>query len=128
MLDRYPVLDGRRVVLHAPTFRGRGAGKHAAPGFDAAALRDALPADHLLVLKTHPNLDPAATPTAGYDLVADPLDDLNDLLVASDVLVTDYSSSIFEWSLLRRPLVLARARPGRLRGGSRGCTSTTRPT
>jgi CDP-glycerol glycerophosphotransferase (TagB/SpsB family) len=106
VLDRYPLLAGRRVVLHAPTFRGRGAGKHAAPGLDVVELRAALPTDHLLVLKTHPNLDPAATPTAGYDLVADPLDDLNDLLVASDVLVTDYSSSIFEWSLLRRPLVL----------------------
>ena len=106
VLDRYPELAGRRVVLHAPTFRGRGAGKYAAPGLDAVALRAGLPADHVLVLKTHPNLDRRATPTAGYDLVADPLVDLNDLLVASDVLITDYSSAIFEWALLRRPLVL----------------------
>ena len=66
----------------------------------------ALPDDHLLVLKTHPNLDPTATPTAGYDLVLDRRIDLNDVLVAADVLVTDYSSSIFEWAILRRPLVL----------------------
>ena len=32
--------------------------------------------------------------------------DINDWLAAADVLVTDYSSSIFEWALLRRPLVL----------------------
>jgi CDP-glycerol glycerophosphotransferase (TagB/SpsB family) len=106
VVERYPQLVGRRVVLHAPTFRGRGAGKYAAPGRDSVALRAGLPADHLLVLKTHPNLDPAATPTAGYDLIVDPLLDLNDLLVASDVLITDYSSAIFEWALLRRPLVL----------------------
>ena len=54
---------GRRVVVYAPTFRGRGIGKRAAPGLDAVALRAALPADHALVLKTHPNLDPAATAT-----------------------------------------------------------------
>jgi CDP-glycerol glycerophosphotransferase (TagB/SpsB family) len=60
----------------------------------------------VLVLKTHPNLDPAATATAGFDVVIDPATELNDLLMATDVLVTDYSSSIFEWSLLRRPLVL----------------------
>ena len=31
---------------------------------------------------------------------------MNDWLALADVLVTDYSSSIFEWALLRRPLVL----------------------
>ena len=106
MLDLYPELRDRVVVLYAPTFRGRGAAKEAAAGLDAAALRAALPPDHLLVLKTHPNLDPAATPTAGFDLVVDPLLDMNEVLTATDVLVTDYSSSIFEWALFRRPLVL----------------------
>ena len=47
-------------------------GKRAAPGLDAPRLRAALPPDHALVLKTHPNLDPDATATAGYDVVADP--------------------------------------------------------
>ena len=106
MLAAFPVMRDRRVVVYAPTFRGRGVGKQAAPGLDAPALRAALPPDHLLVLKTHPNLDTAATPTAGYDLVMDRRTDLNDLLAVADVLVTDYSSSIFEWVLLRRPLVL----------------------
>jgi teichoic acid ribitol-phosphate primase len=104
--ERHPELRGRVVVLHAPTFRGRGAGKQAATHLDAVALRAALPADHLLVLKTHPNLDPAATPTAGYDLVLDPRLDLDEVLPAVDILVTDYSSSIFEWAWLHRPLVL----------------------
>ena len=54
----------------------------------------------------HPNLDPAGLPTAGFDVVADPGSDMNDWLAAADILVTDYSSSIYEWALLRRPLVL----------------------
>ena len=106
VLRRYPALAGRRVVLYAPTFRGRGIAKRGAPGLDAVALRAALPREDVLVLKTHPNLDPSRTPTAGYDVVADPIDELNDLLAAADVLITDYSSSIFEWALLGRPLVL----------------------
>ena len=69
-------------------------------------LREALAADHALVLKTHPNLDPAATPKAGYDVVADPASEMNDWLACADILITDYSSSIFEYALLRRPLIL----------------------
>jgi CDP-glycerol glycerophosphotransferase (TagB/SpsB family) len=75
VLARHPALAGRRVVVYAPTFRGRGIGKRAAPGLDAVALRAALPAEDVLVLKTHPNLDPATTATAdesnhGYTLTA----------------------------------------------------------
>jgi CDP-glycerol glycerophosphotransferase (TagB/SpsB family) len=106
LLTSYPALVGKRVVLYAPTFRGRGRGKYAAPGFDAAAVRAALPPGHVLALKSHPNLDPALVAKAGFDVVIDPAMELNDALAAADVLVTDYSSSIYEWALLRRPLVL----------------------
>jgi CDP-ribitol ribitolphosphotransferase len=106
VLAAHPSLAGRRVVLYAPTFRGRGIGKRAAPGLDAGRLRAALPADYALVLKTHPNLDPTATATAGYDVVADPAGDINDLLALADILVTDYSSSVVEFSLLHRPIIL----------------------
>ena len=72
VLGAYPALRGRRVVLYAPTFRGRGRAKRAAPGFDPVALRAALPDDHVLVLKSHPNLDPAQVLAAGFDVVIDP--------------------------------------------------------
>ncbi len=102
----YPALLGRRVVVYAPTFRGRGMGKHAAPSLEAERLRAALPPSYALVLKSHPNLDASRVSTAGYDVVADAGMELNDLLVATDILITDYSSAIFEYALLRRPLVL----------------------
>jgi CDP-ribitol ribitolphosphotransferase len=106
LLAAHPALVGRTVVLYAPTFRGRGREKHAGGGLDAVRLRAALQTDHALVLKTHPNLDPAATPREGYDVVAPPASEMNDWLALADIFVTDYSSSIFEWALLRRPLVL----------------------
>ena len=104
--DLYPALAGRRVVLYAPTFRGRGAAKADGGVIDPARLRALLPPTDVLVLKSHPNLDPALVPTDGYDVVASPADDMNDLLALADVLVTDYSSSVFEFALLRRPIVL----------------------
>jgi teichoic acid ribitol-phosphate primase len=106
LLRTQPMLADRRVVLYAPTFRGRGLAKRAAAGLDALRLRAALPADYVLTLKTHPNLDPRATPRDGYDLVWEPGVEINELFALTDILITDYSSSIFEWALLRRPLVL----------------------
>ena len=106
VLVDHPTLAGRRVVLYAPTFRGRGVAKYAAAGLDAAKLRAALPPDVALVLKTHPNLDPAATSAAGYDVVAEPTREINELLALADVLITDYSSSVVEFALLHRPIVL----------------------
>ena len=106
VLARHRQLAGRRVVLYAPTFRGRGRDKVGATALDGARLRAALPAGDVLVIKSHPNLDPTGVEVAGFDVVADPGSDMNEWLAAADILVTDYSSSIYEWALLRRPLVL----------------------
>lgn len=106
VLRAYPALAGRQVVLYAPTFRGRGRARTAPPGLAAAQLRAALPPDHVLVLKAHPNLDPNLTERGGYDVIVDPKLEINDLLTVTDILITDYSSSVFEWALLRRPLIL----------------------
>jgi CDP-ribitol ribitolphosphotransferase len=105
-LIAHPQLRDRRVILYAPTFRGAGETKRPAPGFDAERLRALLPPEYALVLKTHPNLDPDATPTGGYDVVIDRTAEINEVFTVTDVLVTDYSSSILEWALLRKPLVL----------------------
>ena len=106
LLAIHPELRDRKVVLYAPTFRGRGRAKVGTSALDGTRLRERLPAEYALVLKSHPNLDPSTQPTAGFDVVADPKGDMNDWLALADVFVTDYSSSIFEWAILHRPLVL----------------------
>jgi len=106
VIARYPTLRDRRVITYAPTFRGRGRGKRPAPGLDVARLRATLGPVDVLVLKSHPNLDRRLVETSGFDVVVEPGDDMNDLLAITDILITDYSSSIFEYALLRRPLIL----------------------
>ncbi len=59
---------GRALRADVPRSRASASGRR--PGSTPPRLRAALPADHALVLKTHPNLDPAATATDGYDVVA----------------------------------------------------------
>jgi CDP-glycerol glycerophosphotransferase (TagB/SpsB family) len=106
---RYGIAPGKRVILYAPTFRGDSIGAAVAgPMLDLPLLRDRLGADHALLLRLHPFVRAGLTITpdlADFVIDASEHPEINDLLVASDVLVTDYSSVIFEYALLRRPMV-----------------------
>ena len=106
VLAQYPQLRGRTVVLYAPTFRGHGTKKEPGQQLDARTLRDRLPADTALVHKTHPVFAAADVDHDGYDVVIGAELEINDLFTVADVFVTDYSSSVFEWVLLHRPLIL----------------------
>jgi CDP-ribitol ribitolphosphotransferase len=105
---RYAIPDGRRVILYAPTFRGERTTVARDPtDLDLGVLREALGEDHVLLFRSHPFV--AAHPTADPALARFVIDvsdypELNDLMLVSDVLVTDYSSAIFEFALLGRPM------------------------
>jgi CDP-glycerol glycerophosphotransferase (TagB/SpsB family) len=107
--ERYGIAPDRRVILYAPTFRGDSIGSAVAgPMLDLGVLRASLGADHVVLLRLHPFVRAGLTiPPEVADFAIDASDhpDINDLLLASDVLVTDYSSVIFEYALLRRPMV-----------------------
>ena len=106
ILADHPELVGRKVVVYAPTFRGHGLEKRPGQRLDAAAVRAALPEKCALVHKAHPVFDTGLIDGSGYDAVIGSEYDINELFTVTDVLVTDYSSSIFEYALMRKPLIL----------------------
>ena len=106
VLTANPQLRDRTVVLYAPTFRGYGDEKAPHEGLDAKLLRERLPDDIVLVHKTHPVFGTKDIDGGGYDALIGVEFDINEVFAATDVFVTDYSSSIFEYALMRKPLVL----------------------
>jgi CDP-ribitol ribitolphosphotransferase len=105
---RYRIGDGRRVVLYAPTFRGTRIDRARDPGMlDLTGLRTLIGDDHVVLVRLHPFVR-AASPTdpalEGFAVDASDHPDISDLMFASDHLVTDYSSAIYEFSLLGRPM------------------------
>jgi CDP-ribitol ribitolphosphotransferase len=105
---RLGLSDNRTTILYAPTFRGADLKGAAAPEFlDITALYRALGDRYRLVLRLHPFVKSAMRiPEEAKDFVVDASrePDVNEVMLAADILVTDYSSIIFEYALLNRPM------------------------
>jgi len=94
----------RHTVLYAPTWRdGR---LDAVDPLDAAALAAGLGPDWTVLVRGHARTM-ADRPRVGGERVVDATDypDASDLLALADVLVTDYSSVMFDFSASGRPMV-----------------------
>jgi CDP-glycerol glycerophosphotransferase (TagB/SpsB family) len=96
--------DAKRVVLYAPTWREDRTAM--VDHLDVAAFARALGPDHVLLVRGH-----SSTWEHGGDHGASGLidvtsyPDVSDLLLVADVLVTDYSSVMFDWVSTGRPSV-----------------------
>lgn len=110
LYEKYPMLRGHKVILFAPTFRGDG-NKDAHYPQNAFALNHfmkAMPEDVICIVKHHPfvhqtmDIDPQWADRV-LDLTGK--DHINDLLLLTDLLITDYSSCIFEAALLDVPML-----------------------
>lgn len=95
------------VLLYAPTFRGRPGGRQRLTlPFDAEEFADRFGDRCTLLVRAHylqhVVLPPAA---AGRVLDVSDHDDVTELLTLADGLVTDYSSILFDYALLDRPVI-----------------------
>ncbi|MFD0685550.1 bifunctional glycosyltransferase/CDP-glycerol:glycerophosphate glycerophosphotransferase [Actinomadura fibrosa] len=107
---RLGIPKGKKVVLYAPTWRDD---FHLAIGkrafrleFDVERFRAELGRDHVLLLRTHYLVTdrPAWRPgDCVMDVSVYP--DISELYLISDMLVTDYSSAMFDFAVTGRPML-----------------------
>jgi CDP-ribitol ribitolphosphotransferase len=104
----FPAAIGKKVILYAPTFRGRVADAKAPDCLDIELLQEKLASDYVLVCKHHPfvkNLPkiPQSCESFAIDLTEQM--EIEELLCVSAVCISDYSSLIFEYSLFEKPMI-----------------------
>ena len=110
LYETYPQLNGKKVIMFAPTFRGNGAGSAYFPfeKFDVGQLLEQLGDDYMVIIKHHPFVEakhPIDKTVKDRVLDLSGESEINDLLFITDLLITDYSSVIFEASLLNIPML-----------------------
>jgi CDP-glycerol glycerophosphotransferase len=94
----------QRVVLYMPTHRDAEAGYRAL--LDPDEVADLLPEDMVLLVRAHHfyrNANSSSHPRV-RDVSAHGR--VEDLYLAADVLITDYSSAMFDYAILDRPIVI----------------------
>ncbi len=108
--EKYPVCQNKKIVLFAPTFRGSG-NKTAYFPEDKFVINEImadLPEEVVLIVKHHPFVNQKLSVAEEFrDRVLDlsKSENINDLLFITDVLITDYSSVIFEAALIELPML-----------------------
>ena len=107
---QYPQLEGKKLVLYAPTFRDQEK-EHPKLMLDTDLLSKELSKDYAVLLRLHPFVIEAYKKENNRKLTHENVismssySDLNTLLLVSDYLITDYSSIVFEYCLMEKPML-----------------------
>ena len=101
----HPEFKDRYVIVYAPTFRDIGDDRtQFKPDLDFDKLSKDLLPNQIFVICPHPVMKNKIVEKS-YDNIEVIRDfSTNDMMLVSDLLVTDYSSVIFEYALLRKPI------------------------
>lgn len=97
--QRHPEAQGKKTVLYAPTFRGKANAPRRVDTDMLHLLERQLGEGWHVLLKAHPHAD-AKCRQSTTDLAAE------ELFPVIDCLITDYSSTLFDYSIQKKPLVL----------------------
>ncbi|MFG1922832.1 CDP-glycerol glycerophosphotransferase family protein [Cryptosporangium sp. NPDC048952] len=105
------IADSTTAVLYTPTWRDdqvflAGGRPDFALRLDPATFTDVLGGDHALLLRTHSLVTHRLDPAEHRSLIdVSDYPDIRDLYLAVDVLITDYSSTMFDFAVTGKPLL-----------------------
>lgn len=107
--SRYGVEEGQKVVLFAPTWRGNSTRIDQVFGNQAQLcnkMAEALGSGYVVLFSAHQMLKVQPADLAGNAALLAEDENINDVLSIVDVMVSDYSSILFDFLPLDRPIIL----------------------
>ncbi|MET0997446.1 MAG: CDP-glycerol glycerophosphotransferase family protein [Marmoricola sp.] len=119
------IAPGAVAVLHAPTWRDDDKNDEGrfrqSVMLDPVLMAEALPEDARLLLRLHRNVtERPADDGSGFVLDVSDHPEIADLYLAADVLVSDYSSAVYDFAVTGKPIILFAPDLDRYRDSVRG--------
>ena len=110
--QRHPLFEGKRMYLYAPTFRTHR--ETPFPVIDWDWIDEQLTDDEVLIVKPHPYSQEFYSERGFHKHImeADKMTSSSSYLFDASVVITDYSSIMFDAYLLNKPVVLFEKNPG----------------
>lgn len=110
LYEKYPICKNKKVILFAPTYRGKNKADAHYPYelIDFKKLYEICADEYVVLFKMHPWVEsPVPIPQEYADKFIDvgSGSNINDLFFITKLLITDYSSNIFEYSLMQNPML-----------------------
>lgn len=105
---RYGVSDERKIILYAPTFRDEERYNNVFDYLDLESFNGELGDEYVLALRLHPKIRDfySGDISAKGDYIdCSDYPSEQELLLMSDILITDYSSIMIEFAMLKKPVV-----------------------
>lgn len=108
VLDAFSLSPDKKIILYAPTFRADLSLDGYRLDYDAlmAACERKFGGTFVTLVRLHPKIASKSAEVCTYSdtvLNASPYPDMQELLVAADIVVTDYSSLMFDFALSLKP-------------------------
>lgn len=97
--EQHPEAKGKKIALWAPTFRGNAAHPVLQGLEDVREAEKRLSSEWFFLIKAHPHVD-------AHGQVSNCMIPTEELLCVADVLITDYSSVLFDYLIYEKPVVL----------------------
>lgn len=97
--DMHPEAKGKKVILWAPTFRGNAGNAHQIGLDEMLRLKQQLKEEYYLLIKLHPHVEDKTYPS-NFSIVTE------QLFPVVDLLITDYSSVLFDFMIFKKPYML----------------------
>ena len=109
--EKLNISGDKKVILYAPTWRDDEFFGHGQYKFelklDLGRMKQRLGSDYVVLLRTHYFIANAIDTSAYGDFTRNvcKYDDISELYLISDIIITDYSSVFFDYANLKRPML-----------------------
>ena len=106
--ERYGVSPDKKIILYAPTFRDEEKYNDVFDYLNLEDFNEALGDEFVLALRLHPkimNFYRDDISSKGYYIDVSDYESEQELMLLSDMLITDYSSIMIEYGILNKPIV-----------------------